>query len=393
MNISINLNFLTMNIYSRKQKFKFSLFIAALIVGVSSILYSNNLVKKLAKEERTKVELWAQAVKEIQETPIDREVSITLSKMLEYNTTIPVILTDGDGKIITNMNFDPFKVKQKKYLQNQLELMKEQNEAIVINFSEDKKNYVYYKESILLSNLFYYPLIQMFVIGLFIGLGYLAFSASRRAEENQVWVGMSKETAHQLGTPLSSLLAWVEMLKMSNDDTNMVQEVEKDVKRLETITERFSKIGSKPKLVETNLIHVLSESVSYLKSRTSERVKYITHFNKDSILTPMNVALFEWVIENLCKNAIDAMGGTGSIIIETVEKNDSVIIDISDTGKGIPKSKFKTVFKPGFTTKKRGWGLGLSLTKRIVESYHKGKIFIKSSEINKGTCFRIILKK
>ncbi len=296
-----------MNIYSRKQKIKFVLLLFAGVVGISSVWFSNNLAKKLSKEERTKVELWAQAVKEIQETPIEQEISFTLSRMLEYNTTIPVILTNDTGKIITSMNFSPRKVKQKNYLEEQLSLMKEKNDEIVITFSGNKKNYVYYKESVLLTSLFYYPFIQIIVVGLFFTVSYFAFSSARRAEENQVWVGMSKETAHQLGTPLSSLLAWVEMLKLTENDKSMVEEVEKDVKRLETITERFSKIGSKPKLVNNDIIKILENSVNYLKTRTSNKITYSVKFHEKKSFLPVNTALFEWVVENLCKNAIDAM--------------------------------------------------------------------------------------
>jgi len=382
-----------MNIYSRKQKIKFVLLVFAGIVGIASLWYSNNLVKKLAAEERIKIELWAHALQEIQDAPIGQDVSSTLSEIIEKNATIPVILADETGKIITHRNFEKNKAKNKEYLEEQMETMKENGNEIEINFSGGKKNHVYYSESTLLTTLFYYPFVQITVISLFFFVSYIAFSSSRQAEENQVWVGMSKETAHQLGTPLSSLLAWVELLKLSEEDNPITVEVEKDVKRLETITERFSKIGSKPKLEERNIIEIIENSVEYLKTRTSRKVVYSMNFHCSVFVLPVSASLFEWVIENLCRNAIDAMNsGEGKIMLETSQKNNNLIIDVSDTGKGIPKSKFKTVFKPGYTTKKRGWGLGLSLTKRIIETYHKGKIYIRHSELEKGTSFRIILK-
>ncbi|PLW98672.1 MAG: ATP-binding protein, partial [Marinilabiliales bacterium] len=239
----------------------------------------------------------------------------------------------------------------------------------------------------------YYPYIQLGVIFLFILVSYFAFSVSRKAEQNQVWVGMSKETAHQLGTPISSLLAWLELLKIEGVRQDVYQEVEKDVKRLETITERFSKIGSAPVLKPINIVEVIDNAVQYIKSRASKKIQFVVDQPNDEILIPLNVALFEWVIENICKNAIDAMDGNGTIEINVQDHTQVVYIDIKDTGKGIPKSKFKTIFQPGYTTKERGWGLGLSLTKRIIESYHSGKVFIKSSELGKGTVFRIALKR
>jgi signal transduction histidine kinase len=236
--------------------------------------------------------------------------------------------------------------------------------------------------------------VQLVVIVIFILVAYFAFNASRQAEQNQVWVGMSKETAHQLGTPISSLMAWIELLKLQGVDEELVKEFEKDTQRLEKITERFSKIGSKPELLQQNLVEVLISTISYLKTRSSDKVRFETSFNEnDFVVAPLNTALFSWVIENLCKNAIDAMDNNGTITINLKEKESAINIDISDTGKGIHKSQHKTVFNPGYSTKKRGWGLGLSLAKRIIENYHSGKIFIKSSEIGKGTTFRIMLNK
>jgi len=246
----------------------------------------------------------------------------------------------------------------------------------------------------LLVKLRYYPFFQLAVIALFLVVSYLAFSSSRKAEQNQVWVGMAKETAHQLGTPLSSLIAWQEFLKMKGTDAAYTSEIEKDIQRLQTITDRFSKIGAAPALQKENVRDVLQHSIDYIRSRTSDKVSFsISTTGADHVFAPMNVPLFEWVIENILKNSIDAVGGDGKIHITITDQHQFVYIDISDTGKGIPKSSYKTIFKPGYTTKKRGWGLGLSLSKRIIEDYHDGQIFVKSSDLNKGTTLRIVLKK
>jgi len=270
--------------------------------------------------------------------------------------------------------------------------MKESNDPIPIQLSENNVLMLYYRESSILRNLRYYPYIQLFVIVIFIVVAYFAFYATQQAEQNQVWVGMSKETAHQLGTPISSLMAWIEILKLQNIEKSLIDEFEKDIDRLERITERFSKIGSKPELHPANVISALSLTINYLKTRSSEKVVFKTKFDeRETIEIPLNVALFSWVIENICKNAIDAMGNHGTITVDIHKKDSQVIIDITDTGKGVPKSQFSTIFQPGFSTKKRGWGLGLSLAKRIIENYHNGKIFIKWSELGKGTTFRIVL--
>ena len=383
-----------MSIYSRNQKFKLGLFILAIIIGVGIILYSSNLAKKIAEQERTKIQTWAEALQETTETPLEEEISKTLYKITLENKTIPVILLDDSLNIIGFRNINEKRAKDSTYLQKRLQIMKEQHQPIVIEYDAGHKNYVFYEDSKLLTQLVYYPYVLIIVFSFFIGLAYFGFSSSRRAEEDRLWAGMSKETAHQLGTPISSLVAWVELLKMKGMEQNLIEEVNKDIKRLEKITERFSGIGSTPVLVKDNLFRILTNSVSYLKSRTSKKVEYFLNFNKEGeLLIPINEPLFEWLIENMCKNAIDAMQGKGKIIISVLEKKDRVLIDIQDTGKGIPKAQYKTVFKPGFTTKKRGWGLGLSLAKRIIETYHSGRIFVKNSEIGKGTTFRIVLNK
>lgn len=383
-----------MDTYSSKQIWKLILFIAAIIIGISSMWYTNNLVQDLSDEERKKVELWAEGTRQIATLKdYSQDVSFIV-KVIQDNETVPVIMVNNNDSIIAYRNLDSAKAQDESYLRNQIEIMKSEHEPIEVKLSDDETHLIFYKDSMLLTKLYYYPFIQLTVIFLFIVVSYLVFSTSRKAEQNQVWVGMSKETAHQLGTPISSLVAWVELLKLKEKDKTLVSEVEKDVKRLETITERFSKIGSSPVLTKTNIIEVLNNSISYLRRRSSGRIEYKEDYpTKEEIIVPLNVALFEWVIENLCKNAIDAMNGEGIIEIQLTDHVQVVYIDIKDTGKGIPKSKYKTVFQPGFTTKKRGWGLGLSLTKRIVETYHSGKIFVKNSEAGKGTTFRIALKK
>ena len=384
-----------MEFYFRKRLWKIMLLLLAVTIGIGSFLYTNWLVKKMANEERKNVELWAEATQKLINTDISSNQDITfLVDIINRNTTIPIITTDGQDNILDAKNINYTEENKDRILVRELKKMKEENPRITISVSATETQYLHYRDSVLLENLKYYPLIQFAVIFLFILVAYLAFSSSRNAEQNQVWVGMSKETAHQLGTPISSLMAWVELLKMQNIDETLIREFEKDTQRLEKITERFSKIGSIPELVKTDVAETIRSTVSYLKTRSSLKVKYILDFEEQvKYEIPLNASLFSWVIENLCKNAIDAMNNMGTIQISIVEKVDQILIDVSDTGKGISKSYHKTVFQPGFTTKKRGWGLGLSLAKRIVENYHKGKIFLKQSEINKGTTFRIILQK
>jgi len=382
------------SIYARKQKWKLALFVIAIIIGVATIIYTNRLVKKLAEEERKKIELLAEGTKALTQINIESNQDISfIFKVIENNTTVPVILTNSNDSIISWRNINTNN-KSKNYLVKQLEKMKNENEPIIIELGDNVKNYFYYKNSILLTQLIYYPYIQMGVIILFIFIAYLAFNSTRKAEQNQVWVGMAKETAHQLGTPISSLIAWVEILKPQIKDKNTIAEFQNDVGRLEKITERFSKIGSIPVLQPENIYEVLNNCIKYLKSRASESINFIQNYNIDEkLMVPLNRSLFEWVIENIYKNAIDAMKGEGNINMVVAENDKTVQIDIKDSGKGISKTKYKTIFRPGYTTKARGWGLGLSLTKRIVEAYHQGKIFVSESELNSGTTIRIILKK
>ena len=384
-----------MEFYFRKRRWKILLLLLAVMIGIGSFFYTDWLVKKMAFEERKNVELWAEATQKFAKMDIESDQDITfLLTIISRNTSIPIITADIQDSILDVRNITYTTENKEKVLSRELRKMKDENDPIIISVSESETQYLYYRSSILLENLKYYPLVQFAVIILFILVAYLAFSSSRNAEQNQVWVGMSKETAHQLGTPISSLMAWVELLKMQNIDESLIQEFEKDTQRLEKITERFSKIGSVPELTRTDVAETIRSTVAYLKTRSSAKVKYLLDFGDEAIFeVPLNASLFSWVIENLCKNAIDAMNNIGTIQISIVEKGDQIMIDLADTGKGISKSYFKTVFQPGFTSKKRGWGLGLSLAKRIVENYHKGKIFVKHSEVNKGTTFRIILQK
>lgn len=496
-----------MNIYAQKQRWKLALAAAALLIVLASFWYTNGLVKQIAKDEKVKARVWAEAVqkraqlikftnqlfsqikseerkkaelvaeafKQLNSFENSSDINFVL-KVLQENTTVPVILVNDNGEI-TARNLDSIKSLDTAYLRQELNLMKSKYEPVVINYyknfnsylyykdskvfsdiqvvfdnliksfkdvavntaevkviftdaskrhviahsekidtslintteklrltlielaaanqpipidlGEGETNYIFYAESDLLTKLKYYPYIQFGVIGLFLVIAYVLFSTARKAEQDQVWVGMSKETAHQLGTPLSSLMAWNEHLLTQGVDKAIIDEMQQDVKRLSTITDRFSKIGSQPTLVLENVNEILFDSIDYLKKRTSKNVTYTLHLPQEIIQANLSKPLFDWVIENLCKNAVDAMEGKGTLDITLWGVPEGLIIDVSDSGKGIPKSKFDDVFEPGFTTKSRGWGLGLSLCKRIIESYHKGKIYVFSSEINKGTTFRI----
>lgn len=383
-----------MNIYEKKQRWKLYLLLVAVLIGVGSLLYTNRLVKDLAFQEKETIELWAEATKIlIGSESNDVDLSFPL-KVIQNNTKIPVILTDDEGQVITWRNLDSVKVaNNSQYLLKQLEVMNEENDSIFINLGNGEGNIIYYGDSIVLKRLLYFPLVQLGVIILFILVSYFAFSSSRKAEQNKVWVGLSKETAHQLGTPTSSLNGWVEILRQGLQDENTINEFAKDVKRLEKITERFSKIGSRPVLEQTDINSVLKSSIEYLTTRSSNKIQYNLNIPPGEIFIPLNEALFEWVIENVCKNAIDAIGGKGVISIDLHDNTQILYIDIKDKGRGIPKAKFKTIFKPGYTTKKTGWGLGLSLSKRIIEYYHEGKIFVLNSDSDAGTTIRIVMKK
>jgi signal transduction histidine kinase len=500
-----------MNIYTKKQRWKWLLFVLALIIVLTSLWYTNKLVSEIKTDEEKKVRLWAEAVQKkaglvkftndlFQKLKTEEQkktelyalatkqfnsnmfcVTDFVLKVLEDNTTVPVILTDDENNItasrnidtsivnnsdslnkeleimkslyepvaidiyrgkknymyhkdsrlfsdikivfdsliksfisdvainsaavpviytdssktviIASGNIDSFKINTPEKIAITLALMESQNTPILIDLGEGYKNYIFYEQSPLLTQLKYYPYVQFGVIGIFLLIAYILFSISRKAEQDQVWVGMSKETAHQLGTPLSSLMAWIDYLKSNGTDESIVNEINRDVTRLHMITERFSKIGSQPTLQNEDVCLVIKNAIDYLKQRTSKNVNYILEIPENEIMVQLSVPLFEWVIENICKNAIDAMNGKGDFKITIIDIPEGVAIDLQDTGKGIAKSKLKSVFKPGFTTKKRGWGLGLSLCKRIIENYHHGRIFVVNSQENKGTTFRIILNR
>lgn len=501
-----------MNIYSQKKRWKWLLFFSAVVVFVAILYYSNLLLKDIAREERQKVTLWAEAIKHkaqlvdstttffneikveegkraaqlakvmqkvysasleedltfyvdmiqdnktiplilaqpngdidctvnvtdsiahmknvselgdtlesfdkldlkfgpyvgrrivyFQQSKIYTDMQATLNNLQEsffkevvVNTaSIPVIITDStETKVIISGNLDTSKNLQGKELSNMIKNMRNQNDPIEILLPDHGRCYVFYEESPVLTRLRYFPYIQFFIILVFVIIAYLLFSFARRSEQNRVWVGMSKETAHQLGTPISSLMAWTEILRDSEVDKSIVDEINKDVTRLETIAQRFSKIGSVPELHNENVVEVIQQFTSYLRTRISS--KTVIEFDASrypEIVLAINRYLFEWVIENLCKNAVDAMEGSGRITIEITEESKWVHIDVTDTGKGIPQKKQKTIFNPGYTSKSRGWGLGLTLAKRIIKEYHKGKLFVKNSVLGKGTTMRITLRK
>jgi len=382
-----------MILYQHKNLWKLFLLLFAVLIGMGSLIYTENLVKKLKIEERENIEMWSEAQRLISLSDTSQNVDFLFS-IIENNNTVPVILTDENDSIISSRNFDEARTDDPGYLRKSLENIKQKNKPIINYLEEGHFNLIYYKDSIILTMLIYYPYIQLSIIILFILVSYLAFSSSRKAEQNQVWVGMSKETAHQLGTPTSSLAGWIEILQHKHPDISITKELALDVQRLEKVTERFSRIGSKPALLEENIVFIIVRTIDYLKSRSSSKVKFTIDFDINKELRiPVNSALFEWVIENVSKNAIDAMEGNGELTLRLTETDKSALIDISDTGKGMPKTVYKKIFSPGFTTKQRGWGLGLSLAKRIIEEYHSGKIFVRYSEVGKGSCIRIVINR
>lgn len=500
-----------MSLYSQKQRWKLVLLSAAVLIVAASLWYSNLIVSNVREDEQTKVELWSQAIEQRavlvnytnelfnnlrreERKKMDTWAKATarvnvagndeltfLIDIITKNTTIPVIITNKKGEVVTYHNLPAGENPSEAELQKELELMKEQftpieidvyqgvkqylhyrdsriitnlktvlddiinsfiNETVinaasvpviltdstqtsVLNYSTvdsavvsdpqllgqklndmaannkpitvslgNRTHYIFFEDSRILTQLKYYPIVQFVIIGLFLFIAYLLFSTFRKAEQNQVWVGMAKETAHQLGTPLSSLMAWVDVLEAKGIDQTTLSEVQKDIDRLATVTERFSKIGSRPDLKAENVKEVIEQTIRYLRPRVSSKVQFDVSAPEEGITTAqINIPLFSWVIENLCKNGIDAMNGEGQINIQISNEIQSVYVDVSDTGKGIARANVNAVFKPGFTTKKRGWGLGLSLSKRIIENYHLGKIFVKKSEVKKGTTFRIVLRK
>ena len=380
----------------RVRQVKILLVLTAVVIAVASLVVSHLLVHDLVEEERNNVDVWAEAMRSLNKADETTDLSLVL-KVLGSNNNIPVVIVDDGGHV---QDYRNLKVRGRtaadslEYIARRARSMKASGNAIRIYLdSSDEYVNVCFDESLMLQRLTYYPYVQLGVVLIFVVVAIFALLSSKRAEQNKVWVGLSKETAHQLGTPISSLMAWVEVLRETHPDDELIPEMDKDVRRLQRIAERFSKIGSLPEPKPENLNDVVENVVQYIGRRASNKVKLQVDMPEHPLIVKMSAPLFEWVIENLCKNAIDAMEGQGSITITARDEQDCFSVEVSDTGKGIASKNFKNVFMPGFTTKSRGWGLGLSLAKRIVEEYHKGRIFVKSSELGKGTTFRIELRK
>lgn len=380
------------SIYDSRQRLKYLFILIATLIAIVSVFVSDQIVKSLAQEERQKVEIWAEAQRMIASETNGSNMALIL-KIIQSNTTIPVLWCNEKDSVMDQKNIELPEKNIDQFLKTKVRELKSKNPPILIDMQDGTFQYLYYDDSIILKRLLIYPYAQLGVVFIFILIAFLALASTKKAEQNKVWVGLSKETAHQLGTPISSLIAWVEYLRTKEIDPSLLSEMEKDVKRLEMIAERFSKIGSNPDPAPVNISNSIRMALNYMEMRISSKVKIYTHLPENPVLVLMNDSLFAWVIENLTKNAVDAMEGQGEITFQVEEREKTVRIDITDSGKGIPKSKYKTVFNPGYTTKARGWGLGLSLVKRIIESYHGGKIFVKSSEVGRGTTFRIELRK
>ena len=372
---------------------KYMLVLVAAIIAVASLFVSNGFVNKLKLEEKNKMQVWASAMGSIISAEVNEDVTLE-QEILSSNKSIPVVLTDDTGSIIQENNIKiPANADSLTVLMERVADMRRKGNVIPIHMDGVGKQYVCYDDSHILTMLSYYPYIQLCVVLLFLSICLVAVVSSKRAEQNRVWVGLSKETAHQLGTPISSLMAWVEVLKEKYPDDELLPDMEHDVERLQRVAERFSKIGSNPEHTSEDVVSVVEGAVEYMKRRSPSKVEYVVNFPKRPLLVRMNAPLIEWVVENLCKNAVDAMGGDGVITVTVSHDEHNAYVDVADTGKGISKANRRMVFEPGFTTKKRGWGLGLSLAKRIMEEYHKGRVFVKNSVPGKGTTFRLELKK
>jgi two-component system, sporulation sensor kinase D len=381
-----------MKIYANTLLFKRITVLVSFVIVTLILWNTYTFFQKFKYEERVRMEILAEAQKELSNANLDSNITLP-DKIITTNNSIPLILVDDKGEIIYANNLDSIKSLDPTFLKKQLAIMKTQNQPIEIIYDGENKQFIYYKNSDLLNKLTYYPLALILILVLFLAVIYFFYSSNKAAETNKLWTGMAKETAHQIGTPLSSLLGWIEILKMEKVDETYIHEIEKDVHRLNTIANRFSKIGSKPALKKENIVAITKQAFDYLESRSSKQISFSFSSSDDEIYAKLNIELFGWVIENLIKNAIDAMLGKGELILVIEETPKKVKITVSDSGKGIPKKLFKQIFKPGFTTKKRGWGLGLSLSKRIVSDYHNGKIFVKKSELEKGSTFEILLDK
>ncbi|HEX6891682.1 MAG TPA: HAMP domain-containing sensor histidine kinase [Chryseolinea sp.] len=394
----------SLDFYQNNSNLKWVVLVASVVISIGSIYYTNILVDQLKERERQQVQLYAKAIEYTANGDDSGDVNFIAQEILFQNNSIPIIQVTDKGKVLSSRNVEVQEnwtdSRKDVFLKNELKLMAQTYEPITVTLRDPQTGevfgtqFIYYKNSFLLKQLIAYPYIQLSVIAIFGFIAYLAFNYSKAAEQNRVWVGLAKETAHQLGTPLSSLMAWVEVIRDDPDmkQKGMVEELEKDIQKLRIVTERFSSIGSIPALKKENVVDLINNVVNYLRPRVSSKVKMEVFTLSENIFANVHAPLFEWVIENLSKNSVDAMGNTGTIAIKILRGNEGkIFIDISDTGKGIPRSKIDHVFRPGFTTKKRGWGLGLTLAKRIIETYHDGKIFVKSSEENLGTTFRIVL--
>jgi K+-sensing histidine kinase KdpD len=381
-----------MNNFKVRRLIKTGLLLVAILIGIFSLIYTHNLVLQLKLDEEKKMGIWAEAQKRLAEADSEEDRNFYLD-IVKGNTTIPVIVENADGTISFHRNLDSSKVDKPGYIDKRLKQMKGQYPPIETRFM-DEVNYIYYDDSYLLRQLQQYPIYQIVIVGLFLLVSYVAFSVSKRSEENKVWVGLAKETAHQLGTPISSLMAWIDLIELDSEQATpeAMEEMKKDIKRLNTITHRFSKIGSKPELTIVDLSEEIQRAVDYMKTRTSSKIQYTFVEKHRNLLVKMNPSLFEWVIENLCTNAVDSIGESGDIAIQVFQLKNKAVIDVTDNGKGIAGNLFNAIFRPGFTTKKRGWGLGLSLAKRIINEYHGGQIFVKESLPHQRTTFRIMLK-
>jgi len=389
--------------YHSGRSFRYFFIITAAIIAIASVWATQILVDELKEEEHKKIEIWAESVALIssqtefeglkeEEAKAFYTYREHLLKIIQTNTTIPVIITYESGEIFDHKNISIPEQNSESYLNKKVQQFSKKHNRLTIPFVENENIYVYYDDSSVLKQLQLFPFVQIIVVSIFIIISFLALSSTQRAEQNRVWVGLSKETAHQLGTPISSLMAWVEYFKTKEVDPKLLDEMDKDVQRLRTIAERFSKIGSNAEAESMDLSSVIGNAVEYMGKRISSKVTISTVLPDAPLIILMNESLFEWTLENLIKNGVDAMDGQGEITIRAFRKGKKAILDISDTGKGIPKSKYDSIFHPGYTTKKRGWGLGLSLVKRIIESYQKGKIYVYKSELGKGTTFRIELR-
>ena len=380
------------SIYDSRQRWKLGFIFAAVLIAMASVVVSDLLIKDLAREERQKIEVWSEATRVMTSENPSLNMNLIL-KIIQGNTSIPVILCSETDSVVSYNNIEIPEKNVAQFMTNKVKELRTKNPPIVIDMEDGTYQYLYYDDSIILKRLLVYPYAQLSVVFVFILIAFLALASTKKAEQNKVWVGLSKETAHQLGTPISSLIAWVEYLRTKDIDPSLLIEMDKDVKRLQLIADRFSKIGSQPELVPSSLNQIMDHVCDYMDRRTSQSIKIKKELPVHDMIVTINASLFEWVIENLAKNAVDAMGGkAGVITLHVEEEAGKAVIEVSDTGKGIKKKDIGNVFRPGFTTKKRGWGLGLSLARRIVEEYHHGKICVKSSEVGKGTTFRIELK-